>query len=92
MVSRPVPRTTRKYLGPNAVFTLKARFPLKHFAAAGEKSRQINLFFYSFAAGETIPAFPVVENAQLLLKEQLTTAKEQREFVREFFRLRRRNA
>ena len=56
---------------------LQARFPLKHFTAAGEKSRQINIFFYSFAAGEIIPAIPVVENAQLLLKEQLTTAKEQ---------------
>ena len=33
-----------------------SRFPLKHFAAAGEKSRQINLFFYSFAAREIIPA------------------------------------
>ena len=72
----------------------KARFPLKHFAAAGEKFRQINLFFYSFAAGEIFPAIPVVENARLLLKEQLTTAKEQLTtiFVREIFRQRRRNA
>ena len=36
----------------HASWNSKARFPLKHFAAAGEKFRQINLFFYSFASGE----------------------------------------
>ena len=81
-------------LSANLFDRTKARFPLKHFATAGEKFREIDLFFYSFAAGEIFPAIPVVENAPLLLKEQLTTAKEQLTtvFVRQIFRQRRRNA
>ena len=70
--------------------TLQLLKPVFHSSISpplAKNFRQINLFFYSFAAGEIFPAIPVVENAQFLLKEQLTSV-----FVCEIFRQRRRNA